>query len=64
MSLQKRLLLSFLAVLLTVTVGIGVGAPTLIRNYLIETKQSDLQDQGKDLVRLIRDWQEEKINYQ
>lgn len=63
MSLQKRLLLSFLAVLLTVTIGIGVGAPTLIRNYLIETKQTDLQDQGKDLVRLIRDWQEEKINY-
>ena len=63
MKLRRRLFLSFLAIVLVVTVAIGIGAPILIKDHLIDTRQAELSDKGTDLVRFIRDWQEERITY-
>lgn len=63
MKLGKRLFLSFLAVIMVVIVSIGVGAPILIKDYLIDSRRDELSDKGLDLIRFIRDWQEDRITY-
>lgn len=63
MKLGKRLFLSFLAVIMVVIISIGVGAPILIKDYLISSRRTELSDKGLDLIRFIRDWQEDRITY-
>lgn len=63
MKLGNRLFLSFVAVIMVVIIAIGVGAPILIKNYLIDSRRTELSDKGSDLIRFIRDWQEDRITY-
>jgi len=63
MKLGKRLFISFLAVIFVVTLSIGIGAPFLIKEFLIESRKTELNDKGVDLIRFVRDFQEDRITY-
>lgn len=63
MKLKTKLFLYFLAVILVVTLSIGISTPILIKRHLIDTRVVELQQKGTDLIRFIRDWQEDRITY-
>lgn len=63
MKLKTKLFLYFLAVILVVTLSIGISTPILIKRHLIDTRVVELKEKGTDLIRFIRDWQEDRITY-
>lgn len=63
MRLKVQFYLAFLTIIFAVVVAIGVGTPILVKDYLIENRKTELTEKGKDFVRIVRDWQEGRINY-
>ena len=63
MKLRLRLFLSFLAVIVLIPLFLPIGAPILVKNYLIHLRENDLNNKGREIIRSIREWQEGNLNY-
>ncbi len=63
MKLRLRLFLSFLAVIILIPLFLPIGAPILVKNYLINLRENDLNNKGREIIRSIREWQEGKMSY-
>jgi signal transduction histidine kinase len=62
MSLQYKLLYSFMALIIVVLVGMSVGASTLIRDYFLDKKQQELVTQSFEIARVSNEFFEGHMN--
>jgi signal transduction histidine kinase len=62
MSLQRRLLYSYIMVVVLVLAGVSVGISLLLRGYFIANKQQELVNKGYELGRLVESYNEGRID--
>lgn len=62
-SLQYKLLAAFMAVVVLVLAGVGLGGFILIRDYFIANKRHELTDKAYEMVRMVNSYYDGLINY-
>lgn len=55
-SLQKKLLISYMAVIIAVLVLMSIGVSVLIRDYFVLSKKHELLNKGQELVRIVEEY--------
>lgn len=61
-SLQRKMLYSFMTVIILVLVGVSIGISVLIRDYFMTSKQQELTNKGQELSRVILNYYEGRIS--
>lgn len=61
-SIFSRLLFSFLVIILVTIMSIGIFFPSLLRNYLMEQKETELKNKGNQIVDLSRQFLNNNID--
>jgi len=52
-SLQKKMLAAFLALVILVLAGVAAGGSSLIRKYLLDSKRHELTDKAYEMARMV-----------
>lgn len=63
-SLQYKLLAAFMAVVVLVLAGVGVGGSVLIRDYFIAGKRHELTDKAYEMARLVNAYYDGQITHE
>ncbi len=61
-SLQRRLLYSYIMVVVLVLAGVSAGISLLLREYFLASKQQELANKGYELGRLVESYNEGRID--
>lgn len=61
-SFQRKLLVSFMIIVIVMLAGTAVGISILLRDYIMETKRQELVNKGTELVRIATDYQEGRLS--
>ncbi len=62
LSLQRRLLYSYIMVVVLVLAGVSVGISLLLREYFLANKQKELVSKGYELGRLVESYNEGRLD--
>ncbi|KYZ75035.1 hypothetical protein AXX12_15780 [Anaerosporomusa subterranea] len=60
-SLQKKLLFSYMAVIVALLILVSVGVSVLIRDYFVLSKKQELLNKGQELVRIVEEYSQGKL---